>query len=465
MLLSFVADANAQEPAPERPNVVLITADDMNWDSVGCFGCRIPGITPNIDRLAAQGMRFTRAHVTIAVCQPCRSVWMTGCYPHRNGAEGFEPISRRVPTLVERLRAAGYLTGILGKVRHLAPPAKFPWDVRVAVTELGYGRDPSKYGAQSAKFFARAKQRGQPFFLMANSHDPHRPFAGSRQERRRETRRKLTHPKPSRTYAPDEVAVPGFLPDIPPVRREIAQYYTSVHRADETVGAVLDALDEAGVAERTIVMFLSDHGMPLPFAKTNCYLHSTKTPWIVRWPGVVAPGKVDQEHFVSGIDLMPTILDAVGHAPEKGVDGRSFVDLLKGGVDESRDHVLTVFHETAAKRRYEMRCIQRASYCYILNAWSDGEVVFRNESQSGLTFRAMKQAAASDATIAARVKLFQHRVPEELYDCLADPDALNNLIDSEQHRPIVGQMRAQMLEKLTAIGDPLRSALERRIDR
>ena len=118
--------ANKQK---KRPNILLITADDMNWNAPGCFGGRTPDITPNIDRLASEGVRFEHAHITIAVCQPSRSVLMTGRYPHRNGAEGFQPINTSVPTLQEQLKEAGYLQGILGTVKHLAPREKYKWDM------------------------------------------------------------------------------------------------------------------------------------------------------------------------------------------------------------------------------------------------------------------------------------------------------------------------------------------------
>ena len=110
--------------APARPNLLFITADDMNYDSPGCYGSRTPDITPNIDSLASEGMAFTNAHVTIAVCMPSREVLMTGRYPYRNGGEGFEPIRKDVPTLQEQLHEAGYLNGILGKENHLAPVEK-----------------------------------------------------------------------------------------------------------------------------------------------------------------------------------------------------------------------------------------------------------------------------------------------------------------------------------------------------
>ena len=433
------------------PNILLITADDMNWDAPNCFGGQVPGLTPHIDRLAAGGMRFERAHVTVAVCQPSRSVLMTGRYPHRNGAEGFNPIRTDVTTLQECLRQAGYLNGIMAKTPHLAPREKFCWDFFVPAEELVYGRDPESYGRRSAEFLARAKAARQPFFLMANSQDPHRPFAGSDQEMKSFGR----HLSVRRTIRPEQAAVPRFLPDIPDVRKEVAQYLTCCFRCDEIVGAVLRSLTESGLEANTLVMFLSDNGMSFPFSKTNCYLNSTRTPWIARWPGRVKPGSVNARHFVSGIDYMPTILDAIGRPAVPGMDGSSFVPLLGGAAPETRHEVFTVFHETSAKQRYEMRALQDRRYAYIFNPWSDGKRIFRNESQSGLTFAAMRAAAEKDPAIAERVRLFLYRTREELYDLEADPAALKNLAGDPLMRPVLERMRARMTAWMREKQDPV----------
>ena len=114
--------------AHEPLNILLITADDLNYNSVGAYGCSIPGITPNIDRLAEEGLLFTQAYVNTAVCQPCRQSIMTGRFPHNNGAEGFEPIDDNVPTLPEQLKNIGYINGILGKEIHHQPVERFFWD-------------------------------------------------------------------------------------------------------------------------------------------------------------------------------------------------------------------------------------------------------------------------------------------------------------------------------------------------
>lgn len=451
--MSHLQAAPRQKASTAKPlNVLLITVDDMNCDSVGVYGCDVQGTTPNIDKLAAEGLRFDHAHVTIAVCQPCRGVLATGRYPHRSGIEGFFHTTREIPTINRSLKSAGYLLGILGKAGHSSPRADTPWDMRLDMGQLGLGRDSALYYSHAKTFFEQAKNAGKPFYLMANSHDPHRPFSGSDQEKRSFKNRAVK--SPSRSYSTSDVNVPAFLPDLPEVRLEMAEYYSSVRRADDTVGAVLRALEASGQAKSTLVMFLSDHGMPLPFAKTNCYLHSTRTPWIVRWPGVTRRGAVDAEHFISCIDFLPTVLAAAGLAQPAGMDGFSFVPVLRGGRQENRAHVFTQFHETSARNRYPMRCIQNKKLGYIFNPWSDGKRVFRNESQSGRTFRAMQQAASQDPALAARVKLFQCRVREECYDLQNDPDALHNVINEPAYQKAIEALRQRLAGWMKKTGDP-----------
>jgi N-sulfoglucosamine sulfohydrolase len=462
MLVSGRGQVFPADKRKKQPNILLITADDMNWDAPGCFGGQTPDITPNIDRLASEGMRFAHAHITIAVCQPSRSVLMTGRYPHRNGAEGFQPINTSVPTLQEKLHKAGYLNGILGKVKHLAPIHKFKWDMVKDVGELGNGRDPKLYYKYARDFFQQAANEEQPFFLMANSHDPHRPFHGSMQERNKFKKALKNIPAPSRVYRIEEVQVPGFLPDVPEVRKEIAQYYSSVRRCDDTVGAVMRALRESGQAENTLIMFLSDNGMALPFSKTNCYLYSTRTPWIAVWPDKIKPATVDNRHFISGIDFMPTALDAAGVPGPEGMDGFSFLPVLLGRRQAGRDKVFTQFHQTSAKNRYPMRCVQNHRFGYIFNPWSDGARVFKNESQSGLTFKAMRAAAKTDPKIAARVRLFQYRVVEEFYDLANDPDALRNLRDDPRYKKKLDNLREELLKWMKRTNDPALEALKNR---
>lgn len=442
--------------ARRRPNILLITVDDMNHDVPGFAGGLAPGVTPHLDRLASQSLWFAHAHVASAICQPSRQSMMTGRYPHNIGAPGFDPIDPRVPTLQERLHEAGYVNGILGKVNHLAPEEKYQWSYRKEMNQLGMGRDPRLYHRYASEFIEQAKRAGQPFFLMANAHDPHRPFAGSDDEAanlQRPDWKANPYPTPDRVFQPGEVAVPGFLPDLPDVRRELAEYASSCRRADQTVGEVLRALAESGLESDTLVMFTTDHGMPLPFAKTNCYPASTRSPWLVRWPGVVEPG-VDREHFICGVDFMPTILDAAGLAQPEGLDGRSFLPLLRGEKQADRDHVFTTINTLSSRKAYPMRGLHDHRFTYIFNAWADGKTRFQNESQRGRTWRAMTEAAKKDRAIAERVRLFQYRVPEELYDRERDPCCLTNLAADAGHRALLERMRRRMAETMQATRDP-----------
>ena len=149
-----------------RPNFMLITADDMNWDAVGAFGCPTTGTTPNIDRLAAAGLRFKHSHVTIAVCQPSRSALMTGRYPHRSGGEGFYHLRfQDVPILPAILRDEGYDVGILGKVPHSTPYQAFQWDMAHDQIHLGQGRNPEVYYQYARNFVQDAIDGDCPFFV------------------------------------------------------------------------------------------------------------------------------------------------------------------------------------------------------------------------------------------------------------------------------------------------------------
>jgi N-sulfoglucosamine sulfohydrolase len=449
-------------------NVLFITLDDMNRDSIGVYGSKVPGTTPNIDKLASEGLRFEHAHVTIAICQPTRAVWMTGRYPHNSGALGFNTIRKDVPTLPETLRQNGFHTGILGKTEHVVPSRKEAFVYRRDRSEMINGRSQELYGRFTAEFLNDVKLQQKPFFLMVNAHDPHRPFdkrtpPDQRNISPEEPSKNIIekkkrnpygdYPPPSRIYQPEEIIVPGFLPDLPEIREEIAQYYSSVRRADDVVGSVLLELDKAGFKGNTIVMLKSDHGIAVPFAKTNVWRHSTITPWIVRWPGTVEPGTKDKTHMVAGVDFAPTILDALGIEPMEGMDGHSFLPLLKGNSQNGREYVYTHINSIASGRSYPMRSVQSKRYGLIWNGWSDGETTFRNESMSGLTWNALSTAAKDDPTLSQRAHHYLYRTPLEFYDYEKDPDALNNLIDDSCHQEIIRTHMKQLHHLMEDTGD------------
>ena len=283
------------------------------------------------------------------------------------------------------------------------------------------------------------RQAGKPFCLLINISDPHKPFYA--QGKGGET---VDDPHvPSRVFTADEVPVPGFLPDDEVVRKELAHYYSSVRRADDCFREVMAALDESGQADNTFVMFLSDHGMPLPFAKTQLYHHSTHTPLMVRWPGVTKPGSVDDHHMVSAIDFVPTLLDVMGHehpTPER-LHGRSFAPLIRGQSQDDRDYVILQYNENAGEIRHPMRGIHTRDYLYLYNPWSDGKRKFATATTGTMTYRQMVKRAENETDVAARLQLFDHRVIEEFYDVKNDPDCLVNLIDDPNHQACSRSLR------------------------
>ncbi len=456
----------AQQTAPTpRPNVLLIVADDMNWDTPGCFGGAAGEITPHIDRLADEGIRFWHAYVNISICTPSRSVMLTGLYPQNNGVEGFQRIRPGTATLPALLNEAGYLCGTIGKP--LSQQELFRWSVTYRWQGSGdenrWGRDPSIYRKFAARFYKMAKASKQPFFLMASSHDPHRPFGGGKATRRHEERA-----APSRTFRSEEVRVPGFLPDLPAVRTELAAYCSSVRRLDDMVGAVLGELEKAQLVDNTIVIFLADHGMPFPSAKFNCYVDSMRSPWIVRWPGRIKKGAIDRTHMISTVDLQPTILEAVKLPATGPSDGRSFVPLLRGESQSNRDCVFTQFNHIHGKDALPMRSVLTREHAYVFNPWSNGERRFTR--LGGAAFRAMQQAAETDVAMADRVRHLEFRTVEEFYDLRVDPNCLDNAIGEVQsgepstdaRKKRVDDLRARLREWMVRVEDPALAAFDRR---
>ena len=452
-----------------RPNFLLITVDDMNYNSAEFL--RDPAmrmeLMPNLCRLMDEGMTCTNSHVTIGLCQPSRSVLMTGRYPHCNGARGFEDIGRDVVTLTQLLHEHGYLNGIIGKENHISPREQFAWDMyeRTYEDETGYGRDPDYYYQKAQEFLAMAKREKKPFFLMFNSHDPHRPFAGSEDELKMFGR----HIPCSRTFEPGEVRVPGFLPDLPEIREEFAQYLGSVHRADEAIGRALQALAEAGHEEDTMIFFLSDNGMSMPFAKANCYLNSTKSPYVMKWKGHIPEG-VTTEALLATIDYMPSILEIAGIPCPREVDGRSFTHLFGEPSGEQYQDIYTSFYKTAKNQvtkrelQFPMRCVQDKQYAYIYNGWYGKGTLYRTETMAGKTFSAMQEAAKTDAHVAARVEFYQNRVKEELYDYRKDPDALCNLAGQPEYAAMLLEKRNKMHEYMKTSKDELLQMFEEEME-
>lgn len=457
----FSAGLFATEVA--RPNLLLITVDDMSCDSVGAFGCKLSGTTPHIDELAQQGLRFHFAHVQTGSCYPSRNVLLSGRYSHNTGVEGFYQVKdAHYPHFVDLMKDAGYFVGIRGKVSHSTPYQPYGWDADLTTLDDMKQplKDPESYYRSTLRGIQLAKESHKPFCLNINISDPHKPFYAMSNKGE-----VFDDPYvPSQTFSADEVPIPGFLFDHPEVRKELSHYYSSVRRADDCVGQILRALDESGRRSDTLILFLSDHGMPLPFAKTAVWYHSTRTPLIVCWPGVTRPGAVDRRHMVSAVDVVPTLLDVLHVEHPKGLDGRSFAGALHGNELDNRDYVYTFHNENSGRNRSPMRSIQSRRFGYIFNPWSDGKRVFRTATTGTLSYRTMERLAQDDAEIAERLELFKHRVPEELYDYENDPDARVNLIHEPAYAGVLDELRREMRRVMVESKDPLLQLFDRRQD-
>jgi N-sulfoglucosamine sulfohydrolase len=198
------------------------------------------------------------------------------------------------------------------------------------------------------KVIDAAKVAGKPFFVGVNTSDPHRPFSGGEQESIARKENKDTAPLDFLDVEPvcsvEDVPLLPYLPDLPDIRKETVEYLTTVKRADETLGRVIDLLEAEGLMENTLFIFFSDHAAPVPTAKQNCYAHSSVTPLILSWSGKIQPGSIDRDHMVSTLDLMPTILEALNLPLPKKQDGRSMLSILRGQKQEGRDAVFTSYN-------------------------------------------------------------------------------------------------------------------------
>jgi len=310
--------------AAERPNVLLINADDLGLQ-LSCYGD--PNIkTPVLDALAAEGVRFAHAYVAQSSCSPSRAAMLTGTWPHQNGQIGLSHLGFQMKpgqvTLPTLLRNAGYRTGIIGK-RHIEPVADVPFDwEEVAETAFNRTRNVQWVAERSRDFFASARELGQPFFYYVNYYDPHGPLNDT-------TDVVNGLPKTKLTAADIREHMPSTAKTLEGKKTETARLYNTVLRLDSGVGLLLAELKAAGFAENTLVIFVGDNGVAVPGGKMTSSELGLRVPLLVRWPGVAKSGQV-REELVSLLDLMPTVLDATGVRQPAGLAGRPLQPLLRG---------------------------------------------------------------------------------------------------------------------------------------
>lgn len=431
-----------------RPNILFILSDDHSGPHVGCYG-NADVKTPNLDRFAAEGMRFDRAYVMSPQCAPSRASMMTGRSPVAIQMTRFSsPLPMDVRTYPEILRASGYFTGVAGRTYHMNgeasrsdPLIQSIYDkhgLRSFPERLDYVRTGNmQTGIEQFSEFLDLKPKDKPFFMQLGSNDPHRRFGpGMARE----------------PHDPDTLTLPSHFPDTPLARQDFAYYYDKISRFDDDFGTVMQLLEDRGLAEKTLVVFMGDNGAALLRGKGTLYEFGVNVPMIARWPGRIEPGRTSSE-LISGEDLAPTFLDAAGVSVPEEMTGRSFIGHLEGEESTVRKHV---FAERGAHHIYLpihtaafdlSRCVVGRRYKLIYNAlwqipyepvdfastdfWKD--LVARNE-------------AGSLSPEHSRMYFSPRREMYELYDLEKDPGESNNLAGREEAAAVEQELRAALIE-------------------
>ena len=362
-----------------KPNIIFILADDLGWVDLGCYGSTFHE-TPNLDRLAAQGMRFTDAYAACSVCSPTRASIMTGKYPARLHLTDWLPGQPNRPnqklnrpdfqkflpleeiTIAEALKAGGYQTALIGKW-HLGEDAEYypehqGFDLNIAGS--GHGHPPSYFSPyklpnlpdgpqgeylndrltdEALKFIEQSKDK--PFFLYLPHYAVHTPLQAKADVIEKYKKKAAQLPSNRVTFMVDQKIMVRQMQDVP-------VYAAMIESLDENVGRLLDKLTALGLDKNTVVIFTSDNGglatgkgtpacnLPLRMGKGWPYEGGIREPLIVKWPGVTMPGGVSGAPVVS-TDYYSTLLQIAGLPPtEQVVDGQSIVPLLKGDVRPER---------------------------------------------------------------------------------------------------------------------------------
>jgi len=395
-----------------QPNFIVFIADDAAWNDCGPYGNQNIK-TPNINKLAEEGVVFNNVFLTTSSCSPSRCSILTGRYPHSTGARELHmPLPAEQLLFAGKLQKAGYFTAVAGKY-HIGP--KRP------EFDTIYGGSPS-----GCEYWVEALQnrpKNKPFFLWLAALDPHRDYQPN------------AIPEPHR---PEDVIVPPYLPDNDSTRKDLALYYDEISRMDSYIGEVMDELKKQGVDENTLMIYMSDNGQPFPRAKTRMYDSGIKTPFIVRWPAKLKKGTAGG--LISSIDIAPTFCELAGAEISETYQGKSFVPILENYSAETRDYIAAE-HNWHDYQAYE-RAIRNRKYLYIRNAFPELNASPPADAVRSITYKEMiKMRKANNLSENQSDCFVAPRPAEELYDVVNDPWQLHNLAESTEHADALDKMR------------------------
>ena len=442
-----------EQLVPDSPNIILLVADDHGTDALGCYGNPVVH-TPHLDRLAAEGVRFTNAYCTSASCSASRSVILTGRFNHAIGHYGHEHDYHHfrtfdtVMSLPLYLEAAGYHTARIGKY-HLAPE-------RVYYFQEVLECDPRSTLEMAEK--TRGVINGKkPFFLYFCFDDPHRghPFRSDPWYLPNNFGN-IPGGYPGEhvmTYTAEEVIVPPFLPDTKETREELAEYYQSVARIDQGIGRLLEILEASGKMDNTVIIYISDNGIAFPGAKTTLYDPGIRLPLIV-WTPWIEKGDIVNNAMVSWSDLTPTILDFAGIDPTAiYFHGRSFKGIVEDEQPEGWDKVYAshTFHEITMY--YPMRVVQDRQHKLIWNIAWQLPYPFASDLWAASTWQGIYRAG-EEYFGKRSIDAFINRPEFELYDMVQDPDEVVNLAGDPAYSELLESMKAEIRDFQLRTRDP-----------
>jgi arylsulfatase A-like enzyme len=408
--------------AADKPNLVVFICDDLGSLDSQPYGATDVR-TPNMQRLANEGLKFTQAFVASPSCAPSRAALLTGLMPARNGAEPNHtrprPEIKKLPAYLQEL---GYQVASFGKVAHYGHGPYYNFDV------VGGEGGANYTGISQAVEFVRNRESAKPLALFVGTNWPHVPW-----------------PETS-DYDPAAIKLPPEQVDTPLMRKWRARYYTAVTKADDDLGQVLAAVEQKLDAKNTFIFFTSDHGAQLPFGKWNLYDAGIRVPLIVKGPGIKA--SVTTDAMVSWIDILPTLVDLAGGTPPTDIDGRSFAHVMRGEKQSHRDEIFATHSGDREFNVYPIRCLRTAGWKYILNLHPEFQYathINRGGERDGLEyFRSWEEAAKTDSRARQIVQRYKQRPREELYDLTTDSHERNNLAVNSEHTDRLAQMRAKI---------------------
>jgi N-sulfoglucosamine sulfohydrolase len=431
-LIWFVLIAVGVAHADPRPNIVLFIADDVSAGDFGCYGH--PSLrTPHVNALAAGGLRFSNAYLTISSCSPTRTSLITGRYPHNTGAPELHmdksPHLGNLPQFPRELREAGYHTAQAGKW-HFNGDASGSFVTR---------RESEPSGAENWIPLLRDRPQDKPFFMWFAAIDAHRDW---------------DQPLAAGPHGPADAVVPPYLVDGPATREDLAHYYNEVHRFDANIGRVVDELKRQGVYENTILIVMADNGRPFPRDKSYLTDSGIKTPLVIHWPaGITRPAVPGS--LVSTIDLAPTILELAGVARPRSFQGVSLVPVLRDPTTKLRDFVFA--ERNWHVQRYHERMVRHGDFVYIRNNLP-GLTGFNIVNHTNGFPADLELVARWRAGTAAAVQNEVFAIPrpiDSLYDVGKDPLQLHNLAGSPEHADTLRHLQAVLSQWTAETGDTL----------